>query len=427
MGRLLIIDDDPRFLQVMVSLLSAQSHEVVTLTVPDSLIQALEGEPFDLAIFDLHMGQTNGLDLLQYTRDKKPELPVIMLTAYGTVDTALQALKLGAFDYVTKPFKVAEFIAVIDRALKQSGETVEELNLSIPYGLGEIVAASDVMVQVCKLVEQIAPSDVPVLMQGESGVGKKFAATALHRASRRREKPVTIVSCANPTEAQLEADLFGYVRDAFEGAAEDKDGVFMQANGGTVILEEVAALPSGLQGPLLKLLKDKTIRPLGVDTDIPVDVRLLATTSTDIAERVTQGQFDSNLYTRLTAISLEIPPLRDRREDVIPLARHFVKHLASTPNGARTFSADARGLMLHYDWPGNVLDLHDTVRYVVEATEDALLTSKHFPEAIIEIMAGKQISPLNVDSSPGRGVAAANFIRSKSATLSTQISQTRSS
>lgn len=420
MSRLLLVDDDPRFLQVMSSLLKARSHEIVSLNEGDAVIKALEEGRFDLAIFDLHMGQTNGLDLLQYARAKQANLPVIMMTAYGTVDTALQALKLGAFDYVTKPFKVNDFMAVVDRALKQTSETTAETNVPIRYGLSEMVTASTAMVQISKLIEQIAPSDVPILFSGAAGVGKRYAAKALHGASRRVGKPFISVQCAGPTEVELSRTLFGFVRGAFDGADEDQDGVFIQANKGTVVLENVSALPQSLQKPVQTLLKKKTMRPLGVDVDISVDVRLLATTTDDIADLVTKGKFDSELYTRITAISIEIPSLCARREDIVPLARHFVRTFASSPQGLRSFAADARGLMMHYAWPGNVQELYDTVKAVVESTPDVQLTSKHFPQEILDAMAGKAIKTLNIDSSSGRGLAAAKFIRSQSASLSGQ-------
>ncbi|MBL7077878.1 MAG: sigma-54-dependent Fis family transcriptional regulator, partial [Kiritimatiellae bacterium] len=326
MAKILLVDDEPSILSVLSTLLKAESYDVQAVLGGENAAELISAGEFDLMITDIRMSPVNGMELLKQAHDECPGMSVIMLTAYGSVETAIEALKLGAFDYVTKPFKVDELLITVQRALDYNKAITENADLKAQlntrYHLKSIVAESRSMQSVCDMIQRVAPTDATVLIGGESGTGKELVAKAIHAYSRRKDKKFLAVNCAALPEPLLESEMFGHVKGAFTGASCDKEGLLEAASEGTILLDEISSMPLSIQGKLLRVLQEKEVRRVGSNENIAIDARVLAATNTSLEDMIRDGSFREDLYYRLSVIPIQIPPLRERPEDIMPLVYH---------------------------------------------------------------------------------------------------------
>jgi DNA-binding NtrC family response regulator len=404
MPRVLLVDDEPSILSVLSTLLKAEGYEVVPALGGEKGRDLVRGEDFDLMITDIRMSPVNGMELLQIAHDERPTLPVIMLTAYGSVETAIEALKLGAFDYVTKPFKVDELLITIQRALQYNDALTEnatlKAQLSTRYQLENIVAESASMKNVCEMIRRVAPTDATVLIYGGSGTGKELVAKAIHANSRRKEKTFLAVNCAALPEPLLESEMFGHVKGSFTGASSDKEGLFEAAHGGTIFLDEIGSMPLSIQGKLLRVLQEKEIRRVGSNKDIPIDTRVLAATNTPLEDLMAEGSFREDLYYRISVIPIQIAPLKDRTEDILPLAYHFVRK--EIPEGRQPphLTPEASACLEAYAWPGNVRELENAIKHALTFAQNNEITRDVFPPKIGNVDIGGVVAPTGIAASP---------------------------
>jgi two-component system response regulator HydG len=332
----------------------------------------------DLVVTDLRMAEVDGFDVLQGVHEVDPDVPVIVMTAFGAIETAVEAIKRGAYHYLTKPFQLGEVLLFVERALADRRVRSENTVLrrgAAPSAAAALVGASAPMRALAELVAKAAPSPAPVLVTGESGSGKELVARALHDGSPRRDRPFVPVNCTALPEALLESELFGHTRGAFSGATAPRRGLFVEADGGTLLLDEIGDMPAPLQAKLLRVIQDGELRAVGSDTIRRVDVRILAATNQDLERRVSEGRFRADLYFRLNVVSVAVPPLRARPEDVPPLVEHFLARARHRNRAARArrFSAAAVERLVAHRWPGNVRELENLVeRLVILAAGDEI-------------------------------------------------------
>jgi DNA-binding NtrC family response regulator len=386
MARILLIDDESSMLSVLTVLLKGAGYDVVPALGGVKARELMKSESFDLMISDIRMNPINGMELLRQAHDERPNLPVIMLTAYGSVETAIEAMKLGAFDYVTKPFRVDELIITVKRALEYSSAISENVSLKAQldtrYQLENIVAESHAMKNVCELIRKVAPTDATVLIYGESGTGKEIVAQAIHANSRRSKKTFLAVNCAALPEALLESEMFGHVKGAFTGASANKAGLFESAAGGTIFLDEIGSMPPSIQGKLLRVLQEKEVRRVGSNDHIAIDARVLAATNVRLESLLQEGKFREDLYYRLSVIPVEIKPLRERVEDIMPLVYHFLQR--ETKDGKRpTIDPDACDALESYGWPGNVRELENAVKHALAFISADVITKDVLPAKLV--------------------------------------------
>ena len=354
MARVLIADDEKSIRVVLRKYLSSLGHEVVEASDGIEAIDVLKERGVDIAFVDIKMPGKTGLEIL----DEVKNVPIVILTAYGTMDYTVKAMEKGAVEYITKPFSFEEIKSILDKVLI-SHEREEE---DIPPVEDEIVGTSRKMQEVFKLIGRVAKSDVTVLITGESGTGKELIAKAIHKYSHRRNKPFLAINCAALPPNLLEAELFGYEKGAFTGAVSSKKGIFEQANGGTIFLDEIGELELSLQSKLLRVLQEKEIRRIGGNKTIKVDVRIVAATNRNLEQEVKKGNFREDLFFRLNVVNVEIPPLRERREDIIPLAVYFIKKFSKEFKlPVKELSESAVEWLLGYDFPGNVRELENMI------------------------------------------------------------------
>jgi two-component system, NtrC family, response regulator AtoC len=380
-GSILLVDDEEKILRALARVLRDYGHEVTTTTSSREAERLLQARSFDLLVVDNRMPQKTGLELIRDLVASTPEgerPQIVMMTAHATVESAIAAMKLGAFDYLQKPFEVEELQVVAERALTHQrlrtqhryllSERAEEFN---DYG---IVGRSRAILEVIDTLSRVAQSKSTVLITGETGTGKELVARAIHAQSAERDMPLIRVNCAAIPEALLESELFGHVRGAFTGATANKTGRFALADGGSLFLDEVGALPLALQPKLLRVLQEREFEPLGSERSQTVDVRVIAATNRDLRALVAEGRFQEDLYYRLSVIPLEVPPLRERREDIPPLIDHFVaKHAKRTGRTIERVDETAREALVTYDWPGNVRELENTIERAVVLARSTVL------------------------------------------------------
>lgn len=418
MSRILLVDNEPGILSVLSSLLKTEGYEVVTAREAEKAHELIKAEPFDLLISDIRMSPVGGMQLLKWARTERPEMSVIMLTAYGSVETAIEAMKLGAFDYVTKPFKVDELLITIQRALEYKRALTENVDLKsqldTKYRFENIIAESSSMKRVCDMIQRVAPTDTTILITGESGTGKELVARAIHYASRRKQKNFLAVNCAALPEPLLESEMFGHVKGAFTGATSDKAGLFEAVEGGTLFLDEIGSMPLNIQGKLLRAIQEREIRRVGSNQNIPVDARILAATNTSLEEKVAQGSFREDLFYRLNVISIYIEPLRKRKEDIAPLVYHIIRQETDPQAPMPIVDKEAMDILESYNWPGNVRELENAVKHALTFVRDNKITISVIPKKIVSAVADIRMSnqrEMKMDG--GRFKSLKAFLRNK--------------
>ncbi|HEY1558280.1 MAG TPA: sigma-54 dependent transcriptional regulator [Kofleriaceae bacterium] len=386
--RVLVVDDKLALAETLADGLGDRGYAAAAVATAAAALARVRAGEVDVLVTDLRMPDLDGLALVEQARAAAPELPVIVMTAYGAIDSAVESIRRGAYHYLTKPFKLDELAVFVERALGERAlrrETAElRARLSARFSIKGFIARSPAMQRVLAVVERVAGSDVPVLVTGETGTGKGAIARALHGESHRARGPFVAINCAALPDQLLESELFGHVKGAFTGAVADRAGLFAEGAGGTVLLDEIGEMSAALQAKLLHVLESGTVRPLGAEKERAVDVRVLAATHRDLRQRITDGTFREDLLYRLEVVALEIPPLRARRDDVAPLVEHFLAEARARHPAARgqTFSRDALARLFEYRWPGNVRELAHVVERCVLLAERAEIPAAELPEHV---------------------------------------------
>ncbi len=360
---LLIVDDERAIREVCREVAQSLGFSTSVADSAEHAYRMLESQNIDVVMLDLRLPGAGGLEALRQIRSRRPEAVVILVTGYGTVQSAVQAMKNGAYDYVTKPFSMEELRALLERItahlkLQTENRLLRE-KIKSKQGYGSIVGRAPEMEKLYRIIAKAAHSNHPVLILGESGTGKEMVARAIHFSGPFHAKPFIPVDCGSLVPTLIESELFGYVKGAFTGAVQSRDGLLAIAEGGTVFLDEIGELPVDLQSKLLRAIQEREIRPVGSTKRIPINVRILAATNRDLEQAVAQGGFRRDLYFRLNVLSLRIPPLRERRQDIPLLAAHFLEKLSRSSGQERSLSDDAMKALLAYDWPGNVRELEN--------------------------------------------------------------------
>ena len=389
MAKILVVEDEPSILSVLSTLLRSEGYEVEPMLGGDKAQEALKKDSFDLMVSDIRMSPIDGMELLRQARKEFPEMAVIMVTAYGSVETAVDAMKYGAFDYVTKPFKVDELLMTVQRALEYNSAIVENVQLKkqlqARYQFENIVAESVQMRKVCDMIERVAPADTTVLIQGASGTGKEVVAKAIHGYSNRKTKPFIAINCAAMPEQLLESEMFGHVKGAFTGATVNKEGLFEAADGGTIFLDEIGSMPLPLQGKLLRVLQEREIRKVGGTATLSVDVRVLAATNERLEKGIEDGNFREDLYYRLSVIPIDIPPLCERPDDILPLVYHVLRnHTRGGDDNLPEIDPEAQLILESYSWPGNVRELENALRHACTFATDGKICKGDLPAKMLE-------------------------------------------
>ena len=380
----LVVDDDDAHRTMLQTLISGWGYEVTEADDGATAIESVKERSYDLVLMDVRMVKVSGLEALVQIKSYNPAIPVIIMTAYSSVDTAVDALKQGAHDYLTKPLDFDKLKITIARAmehtrLKQENRLLKE-SLGKHFDRRNIIGQSPVTVNLLETVAQVAPSEATVLISGESGTGKELIAGAIHYNSSRKDGPFVKINCAAITETLLESELFGHEKGAFTGADRRKEGRFYQAHRGSLFLDEVSEMSQTMQVKLLRVLQEREFTRVGGEQTIQVDVRVIAATNKDLPELISKGEFREDLYYRLNVVGLKIPPLRDRREDVPLLAQHFLQDFAvRNRKEIKGFTPQAMDHLIHYDWPGNVRELMNAVERAVVLSLSDYLVENDFP------------------------------------------------
>jgi DNA-binding NtrC family response regulator len=382
--KILIAEDEKTQRDLLEGFLVKEGFSVEAVTNGREVLRKLEGDFFDIALVDYKMPELDGLQTLREIRKLYPDLPVVMMTAYGTVETAVASMKEGALDYLTKPIDLDELLLMLQKVIERSNLIKENKELKTQlqerYAFPHIVYGSPKMEEVMGLVARVAPSQTTILIRGESGTGKELIANAIHYASPRSEKPWVKVSCAAIPETLLESELFGHEKGAFTGATQKRIGRFEEADGGSIFLDEIGDLSPGTQVKLLRILQDKEFQRLGSNLNLKTDVRVITATHRNLEEAIKTGLFREDLYYRLNVISITLPSLRERREDISLLIDHFLKKYSKeNQKSISDISQEARTLLLRYPYPGNVRELENLVERAVVLCRGEMITTQDLP------------------------------------------------
>ena len=393
---LLIVDDERSIREACREVAQSLGFSTFVADSAEHAYRQLETQVFDVVLLDLRLPGAGGLDALRRIKERRPDSLVIVVTGYGTVQSAVQAMKNGAYDYVTKPFTLDELKMLLDRVgthlkLKSENRMLRE-KVKSKQGFGGIVGRAPEMEKLYRIIAKAANSVHPVLILGESGTGKEMVARSIHYSGPFRDKPFIPVDCGSLVPTLIESELFGYVKGAFTGANVSKDGLMAMAEGGTIFLDEVGELPVDLQAKMLRAIQEKEIRPVGSTRRIPINVRILAATNRDLEQAVMQGTFRRDLYFRLNVLNLRIPALRERRQDIPLLIGHFLEKMARASGQEKMLSDDALKAMLAYDWPGNVRELENCLERTYAFTSGPLIHTADLP---------REIANLPVEDLPG--------------------------
>ncbi len=383
--RVMIIDDEESMRHMLTVMLTKEGYEVVSFPDADSALKALDGgECFDFILSDIRMPGTDGLGFLKALKNKKHNCTVIMMSAYGTIDTAVECMKLGAYDYISKPFKTDEVLLTLKKAeerekLKRENRRLRE-EVGKEYDFRRIFTTDKRMLEILELVKKVADYNTTVLITGESGTGKELVARAIHFGGRRSQGPFVAVNCGAIPAPLLESELFGHIKGAFTDAHRNKTGLFQEAHGGTLFLDEVGELPMELQVKLLRVLQENEIRRVGDNKPIKIDTRVVAATVKDLSEEIKKGRFREDLYYRLNVIEITLPPLRERKGDIEGLARIFIeKYAKKFGKKIKGISKEALSALMDYDWPGNIRELENVIERAVILEESDTIGPSSLP------------------------------------------------
>lgn len=420
-ARILVVDDKRSILEILDTALRESGYETALAETGAQALEAVGGELFDAILCDVRLPDMNGTEVLKAARNKQPQATVIMITAYGSIENAIECMKLGADDYVTKPFNLEEIRAFVRKAVEKSRLLQENLRLreelDSRFGYGNLIGKSKAMENVMHLVRRVAGSPVSVLVSGETGTGKELVSRAIHTVSPRARSAFVALNCAAIPENLLESELFGHVKGAFTGAVATKRGIFEEADGGTLLLDEVNELHQNLQAKLLRTLDEGSIRRVGDTKNIPVDVRLICSTNIDLRQAVDQNRFRLDLYHRIRVVEIAIPPLRERREDIPLLLQYYLEKIsAQHGKPVRAISPVAMSRLLGYPWPGNVRELINVLEQSVLLCEGDVLTETSFDSALHvskpeEAEASGEPSPLKESIAKAERAAILNALR----------------
>ena len=386
-AKVLIVDDDTSMCELLAEGLSQQGYDTRWKASGHEALAEIEQRSFDVVLTDINMRDMNGLELCQRVTEAHPELPVLVITAFGSMETAVQAIRAGAYDFITKPFDIDVVGIAIERAVKHGVLTreVQRLQRAVDESrrFDELLGASPAMKEVYDLLERVAESESTVLVSGESGTGKELVARALHRRSKRNTGPFVAINCAAMPEQLLESELFGHTKGAFTDARTARPGLFVQAKGGTIFLDEIGDMPLGLQPKLLRALQERTVRPVGGDHETPIDVRVVAASNRDLETAIEERKFREDLYYRINVIHVELPPLRARGADVLLLAQHYLEHFAvQSQKDVHSLDPEAAERLSAYAWPGNVRELANCLERAVALTRNESIGCADLPEKI---------------------------------------------
>ncbi|PKL52362.1 MAG: Fis family transcriptional regulator [Nitrospira bacterium HGW-Nitrospira-1] len=405
-GRILIIEDEKSMREVLKILLEEEGYDITSASNGLEGMDYLKNDIFDLVVTDIKMPKADGFEVLKKVKEISPATIVIMITAFGTTESAIEAMKMGAYDYIYKPFKIDEIRLIIQKAFEKKNLS-EELSLlrekiKSSCGLENIVGKSQKMQGLFTLIRKVAQSNSTVLITGESGSGKELVASALHHLSPRKQKNFVTINCATFPEGLLESELFGHVKGSFTGALYNKEGLFEAADKGSIFLDEIGEMPLSLQSKLLRVLENGAFRRVGGLNDVTVDVRVISATNKDISEAVASGSFREDLFYRLNVVPINIPPLRERPDDIPLLLDHFLNK--SSANTKR-FSPEALRLLMKYSWKGNVRELENMVERTVLLTDGEIILPADLPEEIRKAdEAGKQLPAIGEEGMDFKGI-----------------------
>ena len=395
-GRILIIDDDRSMCEILESALKRRDFEVASRTAPDEGLKLLAEHDFDVVVTDLNMQGMSGVDLCRRIAENRDDIPVVVMTAFGSMETAVAAIRAGAYDFVTKPFEMDDIALTLERALRHRAlrEEVKRLRRAVDDSkkFDDIIGQSSTMEKAFDLLNRVADSDTTVLVTGESGTGKELVARALHARSPRAKGPFVAINCAAMPETLLESELFGHTRGAFTDARQARPGLFVKASQGTLFLDEIGEMPMGMQAKLLRALQERTVRPVGGDIEVPFDSRLVAATNRDLETEVEEKRFREDLFYRINVVRINVPPLRSRGSDVLLLAQHFIeRYTASGRSRVKGMSSGAADKLLSYPWPGNVRELQNCIERAVALARYDQIGVDDLPEKIRDFKSSRVI------------------------------------
>jgi two-component system response regulator GlrR len=378
-GKILLVDDDQNFIDLVRMRLESKNYKVATALREEEAIEAIKEQTFDVSLVDLQLIHQNGISLMERLHSILPEMPVIIITAYGSIESVVEAMKRGAYSYITKPFNPHDLLLQIEKALENRRLTSEIRRLQglleEKYEFANIVAKSERMRQVLEVVSRIAPTDSTVYIHGESGTGKELIAKAIHVSSGRRARPFVAINCAALPENLLESELFGHEKGAFTGAIRSKKGLFTQGHEGTIFLDEIGDMPLSIQAKLLRVLQERQFYPVGSEKAVEVDIRVIVATQRDLEGQVKQGLFREDLFYRIHVVPILLPSLRERKEDIPPLVEHFLKKFSQQmKKDVKRLNPKAMQKLMLHEWPGNVRELENIIEYAVAMTQQDVIT-----------------------------------------------------